>query len=58
MKLLRVTKHKVYVNRYLTDLRCDMINNCLSSVETNKDKIIVSAKLIKKYERRLRLLKY
>jgi len=58
MKLLRVTKHKVYVNRYLTDLRWTMINNCLSSVEENKDKITASAKLIKKYERRLRLLKY
>jgi len=58
MKLLRVTKHKVYVNRYLTDLRWTMINNCLSSVEDNKKKITASAKLIKKYERRLRLLKY
>jgi hypothetical protein len=58
MKLLRVTKHKIYVSRYLADLRWTMINNCLSSLEDNQDKITASAQLIKKYERRLRLLKY
>ena len=58
MKLFRVTKHKVYVNRYLTDLRWNIINDCLCSVDANKKKITASAKLIKKYERRLKLLKY
>ena len=58
MTLFRVTKHKVYVNRYLTDLRWNIINDCLSSVDANKKKITASAKLIKKYERRLKLLKY
>ena len=58
MKLFRVTKHKMYVNNYITDLRWTIVNDCLSSLEENKDKINASARLIRKYERRLRLLKY
>lgn len=62
MKMFRVIKHKMYVDRYITDLRWDIINVCLKNngdinSEVNK-KITASTKLIKKYERRLRLLKY
>ena len=62
MKLFRVTKHKVYVNKYIADRRWDIVNLCLNSKELpTKDlvsKINAKGNLIKKYERRLKLLRY
>jgi len=62
MKLLRVRKHKMYVDKYIAELRWDIINVCLNNNgDINKranKKITASTKLIKKYERRLRLLRY
>lgn len=62
MKLLRVTKHKMYVNKYIAERRWDIVNICLHSRKLpTKDlvsKINAKGDLIKKYERRLKLLRY
>lgn len=62
MKLFRVRRHKMYLDRYVSDLRWDIINVCLKNNgdidKRANQKITASTKLIKKYERRLRLLRY
>ena len=52
----------MYLDRYVSDLRWDIINVCLKNNgdidKRANQKITASTKLIKKYERRLRLLRY
>jgi len=62
MKITRIMKHKMYVDKYITELRWDIINVCLKNngildVDSS-NKITASSRLIKKYERRLKLLRY
>ena len=58
----RVSRHKRYVRNYLNDLRWDLINTCLLADKVGWTKEAISSiqnqtKLIKKYERRVRLLR-
>ena len=62
MKIIRIMKHKMYVDKYITELRWDIINVCLKNNgildDESSNKITASSRLIKKYERRLKLLRY
>jgi hypothetical protein len=60
---LRKRKHLRYVNRYLEDIRWEIINTVLVSSETGFhngiDKHLENlGMLVRKYERRRRLLKF
>lgn len=64
MKLFRVTKHKRYVDRYLFTLKLDIVNITLTASRKGGlndealSRISNSASLIKKYQRRAKLLEY
>ena len=60
---IRKKKHIRYVNRYLNDLRWDCINTVIASSATGFNKgtdghLESIGMLIRKYERRRRLLKF
>lgn len=62
-KLIRKRRHMIYVNRYLVELQWDSLNTMLVASKTQwNDDIIKSldnnARLIRKYERRARWLKF
>jgi len=62
-RYFRKIKHKRYVDRYLADLRWEAINTVVSASTTGfhngVDKHLESVGLlIRKYERRIRLLKF
>jgi len=62
-KILRKRKHIRYLQSTIRDLHWEIINTSMQSTNvgwTNEttDYIVNCAKLIRKYERRLKLLKY
>lgn len=62
-RYFRKLKHKRYVERYLADLRWEAINTVVSSSTTGFHNGVDShleciGHLIRKYERRIRLLKF
>lgn len=64
MKITRVLKHKRYVGDYLLNLRLDILNITIAASKsgglsnTCVDRINHNAYLIRKYERRKKLLNY
>lgn len=64
MKINRVRRHKDYVNDYIENLRFETINVVLTASSKGglsnscADKINSNAKLIRKYERRKKILNY
>lgn len=63
VKFLRKRRHIRYLQNNIRDLHWEIINSSLSSTNVgwteNTTKYVVNcAKLIRKYERRLKLLKY
>jgi hypothetical protein len=64
MKINRVRRHKVYVDNYIDSLRFDIINIVLTASKEEEmsdscaDKLNSNAKLIRKYERRKKILNY
>lgn len=64
MKINRVRRHKTYVNDYIENLRFETINVILTASKKDglsdscADKINSNAKLIRKYERRKKILNY
>lgn len=61
--MFRVIKHKRYLNSYISQLHLDTVNLTLTAGrcgwdDSYKDKLLQTASLIRKYERRLRLLNY
>lgn len=62
-KYYRKLRHKRYVNKYLNDLRWEIINTTLSAsavgwTEGTSNHMCHLGWLIRKYERRLRWLKF
>ena len=62
-KLIRKRMHKAFVRRYIVDLQWDSLNTMLvaSATQWNDDIVALldnNAKLIRKYERRNRWLKF
>ena len=62
-KLIRKRRHMIYVNRYLVELQWDSLNTMLVASKTQwNDDIVKSldnnARLIRKYQRRKRWLKF
>jgi hypothetical protein len=64
MKIGRVRKHKVYVDTYLNILRFEIVNASIQASRSGgvdsycADKINSKANLIRKYERRKKILSY
>ena len=67
MKLIgrkfRKKKHIDYISAILTDIHIEMINTCVVSArigwtEETTQKVVHLANLTRKYERRMRILKY
>jgi hypothetical protein len=67
MKLIgrkfRKKKHIDYISAILTDIHIEMINTCVVSArigwtEETTNKVVHLANLTRKYERRMRILKY
>ena len=64
MRLFRVTKHRRYVDRYLFTLKLDIVNITLTASrkgglnDESLKRINNTASLIKKYQRRAKLLEY
>ena len=64
MKTRRVKKHKMYVEMYLNVLRFEIINASIQASRSGgvdsscADKINSKANLIRKYERRKKILSY
>lgn len=64
MKLIRVIKHKRYVSAYLFSIKINIINTTLTASRGGGlsvsciDRIHNNAMLIRKYERRMKILKY
>lgn len=64
MRLFRVTKHRRYVDRYLFALKLDIVNITLTASRKGGlndealKRINNTASLIKKYQRRAKLLEY
>lgn len=64
MKISRVRRHKMYVNTYLNILRFEIINASIQASRSGgvdsscADRINSKAKLIRKYERRKKILDY
>jgi len=64
MKTRRVKKHKMYVETYLNVLRFEIINASIQASRNGgidshcADKINSKANLIRKYERRKKILSY
>lgn len=59
--LIRKRKHVRYVESYLRDIRWEIVNIVVSSNTINKDstkRLNSLGSLLKKYERRKRLLKF
>jgi len=59
----RKKRHLMYISRYISDLRWDVINTVVSSSATGFNKgtdehLESLGKLIRKYERRRRLLRF
>ncbi len=59
----RKKRHIMYISRYISDLRWDVINTVVSSSATGFNKgtdehLESLGKLIRKYERRRRLLRF
>lgn len=62
-KLIRKNRHRAYVRRYIIELQWESLNTMLIASKTQWNDAIVSAldnnaKLIRKYERRQRWLKF
>ena len=62
-KLIRKRRHKAFINRYISDLQWDSLNTMLvaSATQWNDDIVALldnNAKLIRKYERRNRWLRF
>lgn len=62
-KILRKQKHINYISNVIIDLHIEMVNTCLIAesvgwTDETSNRICVLARLIKKYERRKRLIKY
>ena len=62
-KLIRKRMHKTYVRRYIVELQWDSLNTMLvaSATQWNDDDVALldnNAKLIRKYERRNRWLRF
>ena len=62
-KLIRKRMHKAFVRRYIVELQWDSLNTMLvaSATQWNDDVVALldnNAKLIRKYERRARWLKF
>jgi hypothetical protein len=67
MKLIgrkfRKKKHIKYISAMLTDMHIEIINTCVTSArigwtEETTQKVVHLANLTRKYERRIRILKY
>ncbi len=59
----RKKKHINYISAVLTDIHIEMINTCVVSArigwtEETTQKVVYLANLTRKYERRMRILKY
>ena len=59
----RKKKHINYISAILTDIHIEMINTCVVSArigwtEETTNKVVHLANLTRKYERRMRILKY
>lgn len=62
-KLIRKRQHMIFVRRYIVDLQWDSLNTILVASKTQWNDDIIRAldnngKLIRKYERRKRWLKF
>lgn len=62
-KYLRKKRHRIYINRYINELRWDSLNIMISASATEWTDattrvLINNALLIRKYERRNRWLKF
>jgi hypothetical protein len=62
-RLIRKRMHKAFVRRYIVELQWDSLNTMLvaSATQWNDDVIALlnnNAKLIRKYERRIRWLRF